>query len=155
MGMTVAKKTALAKIAAARGEASVMLDADILGRHEMDGKLPELTRLAILDFNMKYPQNRIRHPFMYVPRNPGAVSGPGYLYCRFCGELITNVKYQPVGNIAVLLANSGDSMVANHVIRCALEALAGLRAIVPPGTTLLPREVRTPGYNVDRETERP
>jgi len=121
-----------------RGEASVLLDALINKRADLDGEFDKAKRESY----MRLAFQGYRLETGVVGHNVSSKSAGTFwralhrdsrydLFCRFCGHLIAQLKVGAWMNIS---DEDRTAIIGNHVERCALEYLSGLRTIVAPGT---------------------
>lgn len=128
-----------ALVSAVRDDASVLLDAILTKRTDLDEEFPkerreELLKLALVKYRLDWPKARkiTNGLFWWTGTVQRGVRGHK-LFCRFCGFLVARF---PIGAWAKLRQDERDLACGAHVFQCALTYLAGLRAAPEPKTML-------------------
>lgn len=116
-------------VAYVRGLASVAID-ELFGAHlRPPADRLALRNFAMLDYKRRYP--RAMGVRLWVWRADRQGSRNGSQVCRFCGEYLRN-------NVPMGRGGRYTEALWDHVQRCALESLAGLREPVAPGAAPAP-----------------
>ncbi len=114
----------------------VAVDAVIEGRSEYDEQIKPWRIEALRRLNHAY-KTTFAHSYEYAtkvrPENRRKET-LGDIYCRFCGERLFAQVKQP----HKLVASSDEAQ--RHLTICALQILAEMKRLVPPGHRALPFE---------------
>lgn len=119
-----------------REEIRVALDSVLEERGEYDEKIGSWRREALARVNRAYGTT-FAHPYEYATRcapESRRAHTLGDIYCRFCGERLFSQVKQP----HKLVASSDEAQ--RHLTICALQILAEMKPLVPPGHRALPFE---------------
>jgi hypothetical protein len=135
-----------ALVASWRGNASVMLDALLTKRDDLDAEFDRdaALRVALKGYRQEHPKTAESSA-----RGLLWVSGreEHKIYCRFCGQRVAVLER---GQWSKSTAEEHFELVGRHVLICSLQYLAGLRKTVPPGTRIDPDQDLSPqGYLPD------
>ena len=125
------------------GESSVMLDALLMGRKDLDEHLATLRKAAMTKLRLQYPN--------YITHNDGfnmilRVRGDRVrdAYCVFCGDHIRAVP------VDVYTRHVGELVKCyEHSDVCAMRYLTGMIDAVKPGTRTVPDQL---SFGDDSET---
>lgn len=125
-----------------RAEASVAIDAMIMGRGEYADKVARWGWLALWSYRKHWKVPAV-YPFRYETKCAASnrrAETRGDVYCRFCGErLLVGVK-RPSDVVAE------SEHAQRHLAACALHVLVGLREMAPPTHKVLPMELAADGF---------
>lgn len=119
---------------AVSGEASVVLDALLGKRADLDAEYDDKARermlaLAFVGYRIEFPTTPTSNGLLWCG-NPKVRHD---LYCRFCGEFVAHV---PAGGWSTQTKEQRFEVTGRHVLICALQYLAGIRKLVAPGTRI-------------------
>ncbi len=123
-------------VLAVRDEASVVLDAILTNRTDLDEEFGkprrrELLDLALVGYRLENPKQKVSHGILWGKGTTTAGDRCHALFCRFCGCSIAKV---PLGAWSRYHETEREMLTGRHVMVCALQFLSGLRKIVEPGT---------------------
>ncbi len=126
------------RVAAVRDEASVVLDALLMSRKDLDEEFgkerrAELLALALVGYRLFYPRGPLQGGLLWSKGKDTSGAKCHRLFCRFCGQHIADVH---LGKWTRLNQDERYSTTGRHILICALQFLAGIRPIASPGTTL-------------------
>lgn len=121
----------LAAIEAVRDEASVMLDALLLGRKDLEVDIPRFRELAIWKLQLAYnAPGHYKRLVRWVNLSDGHK-----IYCSLCGTLIVTI---PNGYWSRLEVDERHFLLDRHTTLCALQVLAGIRQLAPSAAQFEP-----------------
>lgn len=126
-------------VASRVGDASVMLDALIHGRADLDEQLVGLRKTATTKLRLQYANSNAAYGGFSIARR---TDGRRDVYCIFCGD---HVSVWPVDAFTSPTIGVLHREVYAHTDQCAMQYLAGMIDAVEPGTRRVPAQLRMGG----------
>jgi hypothetical protein len=124
-----------AHVLSVREEASVLLDAILMKRSDLDeefgqSRRDELLKIALIGLRNESLGRRQLNGVLWMD---GTAVRPHKLFCQFCGFLMASFD---MGVWSKLTHKRRDAILGPHLTICSLQYLAGVRTIVAPGTRI-------------------
>lgn len=119
-----------AQVLAVREEASVVLDAILMQRTDLDeefgkARRDELFKLALVGYRLEFPTRKQLNGIMWVNESR---AHQHKLFCLFCGFLMARFDH---GVWSKLTHKRREATIGSHMTICALQYLAGVRQLRP------------------------